>query len=475
MRGTIRIAGAEVRLPEPRVAVTDLNGLLRLAGDAVTVDDLAGNANGGRLAIDGGWSFGAEAPDNGLTISGNGIALDVPRGLRSEADVALRAAEADGGVTLSGTVTLLRGAYREPITLAGGLLGVLREGPDRAAVMLDDPDPGDVRLDIRVVTREDIVVDNNYLDAELGGSLRIGGSPGAPAVTGRVTMREAGRIRFANRIYEIDVGAVDFVDPDGIEPDLTLSARTRAGAYDITLDASGGRDELTTDLHSEPALPESDIVSVLLTGTPLDGASAPTAGARDQALGLVSSELLGQAGRRIGLDLRVAADAPDAGGAIRLDSSLIAGDLNPGSRLTVGRNLREDVRLVFSRQPARERPRLARRLSAGRQPRAARAHARRIGPGLRTPARPDGGRAGTARRRDWRIPPAARARGGRRVRRRHRRRRGAAPGTAVASHRRPVRLSSLAGRPRPPGGVLHPARIPGSAGAGAPGPTGTLG
>ena len=349
VRGTVRIGGGEVRLPEPRLAVTDLNGTLLLAGNSVTTQDLAGNANGGRVAISGGWTFGGESADNGFTITGDGLALDVPRGLRSEADVVLRAAETDGGITLSGNVTLLRGAYREPITLAGGLLEVLRERRDVAATVLDDEDADDVQLDIRVVTLEDIVVDNNYLDAELGGNLRIGGSPGAPAVTGRVTMREGGRIRFANRVYEIDVGTVDLVDPDGITPDLTLSARTRAGAYDITLNASGGSDELTTTLRSDPPLPESDIVSVLLTGRRLDQAAAPTAGARDQALGLVSTELLGQAGRRVGLDLRVATDAPDAQGAIRLDSSLIAADLNPSSRLTVGRNLRENVRLVFSR------------------------------------------------------------------------------------------------------------------------------
>ena len=349
VRGTVRITGGEVRLPEPPVAVTDVNGTLLLTGDSVTTRDLAGNANGGRVAISGGWTFGATSADNGFTITGDGLALDVPRGLQSEADVVLRAGETDGGIALSGTVTLLRSAYREPITLAGGLLGALRQRRDAAAVRLDDGDPDDVRLDIRVATLDDVIVDNNYLDAELGGSLRIGGTLGAPAVTGRVTMREGGRIRFGNRVYEIDVGTVDFVDPDGIAPDLTLSARTRAGAYDITLNASGGRDELTTSLRSEPPLPESDIVSVLLTGRPLDQAADPTAGARDQALGLVSTELLGQAGRRVGLDLRVGTDAPGAQGEIRFDSSLIAADLDPTSRLTVGRTLRENVRLVFSR------------------------------------------------------------------------------------------------------------------------------
>ena len=60
----------------------------------------------------------------------------------------LRAGETDGGIALSGTVTLLRSAYREPITLAGGLLGALRQRRDAAAVRLDDGDPDDVRLDI---------------------------------------------------------------------------------------------------------------------------------------------------------------------------------------------------------------------------------------------------------------------------------------------------------------------------------------
>ncbi len=349
VRGTVRITEGEVRLPEARVAVTDVNGTLLLGGDSVTARDLAGNANGGRVAISGGWTFGGSAADNGFTITGDGLALDVPRGLRSEADVVLRAGETDGGIALSGTVTLLRSAYREPITLAGGLLEALRQRRDVAAVPLDDGDPNDVRLDIRVATLDDVVVDNNYLDAELGGNLRIGGTLSAPAVTGRVTMREGGRILFGNRVYEIDVGSVDFVDPDGIVPDLTLSARTRAEAYDITLNASGGRDELATSLRSEPPLPESDIVSVLLTGRPLDQTTAPTAGARDQALGLVSTELLGQAGRRVGLDLRVGTEAQGAQGEIRFDSSLIAADLDPTSRLTVGRDLRENVRLVFSR------------------------------------------------------------------------------------------------------------------------------
>ena len=349
VQGTVQIAGGEIRIPERRLAVTDLNGALLLNGRSLVASNLAGNANGGRVAVGGEWTFGGTSDRNGLTVTGESLALDVPAGLRSEADVLLTLAETDNGLALSGTATLLRGAYREPITLAGGLLEVFRQSAGVTTTGIENGSANDVQLDIRVATAEDIVADNNYLEGEVGGDLHLGGTLGAPSVTGRVTMREGGRVRFGNRVYEIDVATVDFVDPDDISAELTLSARTRVGSYDITLNASGSRDELTTSLRSEPPLPESDIVSVLLTGRRLEQAAAPTAAARTQALGLVSTELLGQAGRGLGLDLRLGTDAPDAEGQIRFDSSLIAADLNPASRLTVGRDLRENVRLVFSR------------------------------------------------------------------------------------------------------------------------------
>lgn len=349
VRGAAEIVGGELRIADPRLAVTDLNGHLLFSGRSLAVSNLNGNANGGRVTVGGVWTFGGTSDGSGFTVTGESLALDIPRGLRSEADVVLTLAETENGLALSGTATLLRGAYREPITLAGGLLEVLRRRARVTTTGIEDRSAGDVQLDIQVATAEDVVADNNYIEAELAGDLHLGGTLGAPSVTGRVTMREGGRVRFGNRVYEIDVGTVDFIDPDDITPELTLSARTRVGSYDITLNASGNREELTTSLRSEPSLPESDIVSVLLTGRRLEQATAATAAARTQALGLVSTELLGQVGRGFGLDLRLGTDTPDAQGRIRFDSSLIAADLNPASRLTVGRDLRENVRLVFSR------------------------------------------------------------------------------------------------------------------------------
>ncbi len=349
LRGTIEIDDGELRVADPRLVVTDLRGAIFLTADGLTVHELAGEANGGQLEMSGSWSLSGDGPRT-IALHGEGIALEIPRGLRSETDLALRVTDGAGGLAVAGTATLLRGEYREPLSLAGGLLAALQQPSDLSPPTFDDDRDGTVSLDVRVLTVDDIVIENNYVEAELSADVRLGGTTGAPAVTGRVAIREGGRVLLGTRLYEIDTGAVDLVDPTGIEPQLTLTARTRVASHDITLAVAGGRDDLTTSLRSDPVRPEADIVSLLVTGRTLDQVSAaPSVGARDQALGLMSSEFLGQVVGRVGLDVRVASDAAATGGNIRFDPSLIASDVNPGTRLTVSRDLNERVSLTFSR------------------------------------------------------------------------------------------------------------------------------
>ena len=96
-----------------------------------------------------------------------------------------------------------------------------------------------IGLDVHVTTADDIIIDNNYLEAEIAGDLQIAGTLERPTVTGRVAVSDGGRVRFGNRVYEIDTAVVDLVDPTGIEPELTLTVRTQAGSYEVTLEANG--------------------------------------------------------------------------------------------------------------------------------------------------------------------------------------------------------------------------------------------
>ena len=104
----------------------------------------------------------------------------------------------------------------------------------------------------------------------------------------------------------------------------------------LTVGGPSWAETLTTTMQSSSGKSESDIVSLLLTGRTLDDVgSAPGAVARDQVFGLVSGEVLGVAGRSVGIDT-VRLERGISQGAVRVDSSLVAGDTNPGTRLTVG-------------------------------------------------------------------------------------------------------------------------------------------
>ena len=329
--------------------VSDLNGALFLTRDSIRFHDFTGEANGGPLEISGELELVGFRPQGNIRLLGHGLAMNLPDGVRTELDTDLTLTASADDLGLDGTVTVQRGAYREMLLLTGGLLAALQEQESVTIVGIDEPSPLDnVALNIRVVTAEDIVVNSNYADASLSFDLRVVGTAGSPALTGRATVGEGGRIQLGSRVYEVDAGTVDFAYPTGIEPELDITARTRVSGRDITVTITGLPEALTTSFQSDPPESESDIVSLLLTGRTLDQVGvAPQTAAAEQALGLVSTEFLGGTGRAVGLDtLRIEQDV--SSGQIRFDSSLVASETDPGARLTIGKNLSDQVQVIAS-------------------------------------------------------------------------------------------------------------------------------
>ena len=349
VNGTLELTDAGFRMQEPQLIVSDVNGALLLTRDTIQFHEVTGEANGGPLAVSGALELIGLRPEGEVLVVGRGVAMELPEGVRTELDTDLTFALSPDELALRGSVTVTRGEYREALLLTGGLLAALQGREAVTVVGLEEESHFEaISLNMRIATAEDIVVDNNYADALVGFDLRVLGTAASPAVTGRAAVAEGGRIRLGNRVYEIDSGSIDFVDPTGIEPDLNITARIRVSGRDITLSISGVPDALSTSFQSDGGESESDIVSLLLTGRTVEEVGlAPEMAAADQALGLVSTEVLGTAGRSVGLDtLRVEQEV--SAGQIRFDASLIASETDPSTRLTVGKNLSDQVQLIAS-------------------------------------------------------------------------------------------------------------------------------
>ena len=131
IEGDVTVADGELRLRDPDVIVTGLSVMAALGRDRAHITSLDGQINGGSLTGTGDLIYGGQ---NGWAGSIQtmiaGMGLEFPEGLRSElaAGLTLDVRSEDKVVTgtLSGTVTVLRSAYREPIGVVTQLLSALR-------------------------------------------------------------------------------------------------------------------------------------------------------------------------------------------------------------------------------------------------------------------------------------------------------------------------------------------------------------
>ena len=345
VEGQVVIEDTDIIIRDPRLAITDLRGLVTLTRDRLELREATASANGGTVQVAG----EVEYPDfqlagGSLHITGRGLAFEIPADLRTEVDADLTLTISPEAPAITGSVTVLRGSYREPISLAGQLLTGVDVQPveqeQREPTMLDR-----TTLDIAVVSAENIVVDNNYGRLGLSSNLRIRGTASQPALGGRLTVQEGGEVFLSGQTYRVVRGTVDFTSATRIEPDIDLALETRVGRYDITLEVTGTPETIEATLRS-PGISQEDVVSLLLTGQLADQSAPPQAEiARGQLLMLLSGELLGFAGRAVGLD---AVQLSRGLGGAASDFDLLTADTDPSTRLTVAKNLSRNVELLFS-------------------------------------------------------------------------------------------------------------------------------
>ncbi|MGE0394304.1 MAG: translocation/assembly module TamB domain-containing protein, partial [Vicinamibacterales bacterium] len=355
--GTVTLSDVELQVSDPRIGLSGLTGSILFQPGRIELQRVTGTLNGGQITLAGGLEYtGTTLTGGRVTLEASHAALDVPEGVRSEVNAAL-ALTAAGGLQLTGRLDILRGGYREPLSLAAALALAGRD----AALALTPAAAGPSRLDeigvnVVVASAEDLVVDNNYGRLALGLDLRLVGTLAQPSVVGRSEIRSGGALFLGGRTYLVDRGVIDFSDPRRIVPYLDITGRTRvngtdasgaATTYDITLEITGTPDTLKTALTSTPDRSQADIVSLLATGRLADQVGgAGTAIARDQFIGYLSGDTLGFAARAIGVDairFERGANAED----LSSDASL-AGEVNPAQRLTVSRRFLNKAELTVS-------------------------------------------------------------------------------------------------------------------------------
>lgn len=354
--GFVQLRDGELRLEGPQIGVSDARGRILLGANRLELSGLEGDLNGGRFAMIGGLEYqGLTLTGGSISIDSRNVALNVPEGMRTEVDAAIAVAFANR-IQVSGRVEVIRGAYREPLSLAVGVATATRNRATASGVGVGGTSALErLDLNVAVASATDLIVDNNYGRMDLGLDVRLVGTAAQPSIVGRAIIRDGGTLFLGGRSYLIERGVIDFANPRAIVPELDLLARTRLRGpdeggqgteYDISLELTGTPENLQATLSSDPVRSEADIVSLLATGQLADQAGGiGGAAATEQAIALLSGEALGFAAQVIGVDsIRIERDpALDAFAA----NPAVAAEVNPAQRLTVSRRI-NDVEVTLS-------------------------------------------------------------------------------------------------------------------------------
>ncbi len=335
-------------LTDQSQTVSNVKGQIRFDANRAQIESLTGTIGGGTIAITGGALLEGFYPSRfQFNIRGDDVVVPYPQDFRTTADADL---EIKGTVTrdqtvtiISGTVNVRRAEYMEDIELADLI------NNRRSESLIEQG--GELSLaataqfnDLRVEGRDALVVRNNLADMVGSISLRVNGPVKEPIISGRITATR-GTFEFRNETYEITRAFIDLPPSRDIDPLLNIQAEGEIRGYDVVISLTGPLSQPTATVRSDPSLPQSDVVSLILTGNLSTGetASSPLSG---QGVGTAASLL---ADALINEPARRATDKLFGLNRFEIDPLISGrGGASPTARLTVGRQINKNLSITYS-------------------------------------------------------------------------------------------------------------------------------
>ncbi len=247
----------------------------------------------------------------------------------------------NGGWRISGDVAIERAKYFRDLSPRPSIGSDNLFGPPgrSAGTLAGLPD---VALDLRIVSQEPLVVDNNVGQFSVALSGAVGGTLARPRLTGLAEVSR-GTIFYMGKKFALRESFIRFDDARGGDPYLSVEAETKVGDTLVRLILEGRLSSLELDLTSEPPYSREDIVSILTFGAPRSffegrGSDASAVG----ALMVMSGPLVG----------RVESQARDLTGleVIQIEPTMDGG--SGSAKVTIGKNLADRMFVSYSRNIA---------------------------------------------------------------------------------------------------------------------------
>ena len=265
LEGLIKVQQGGMRIPDLQQSLHAVNGEMRFVANQDVSGSFSGRLDNGKfdlettVALEG---FRARTIDARATASA--LPLQIPDHMEMllNADISMNGSPE--ALLVKGEIVLLEGIYYRDFKL-----NLMQSVPakEREAIppTVEEPNPllKPLRFDVRLTHRQPFVVDNNIADLEISPDMALTGTAENPVLTGSARV-ENGLVTYQNKSFEVQQGAVNFVNPYTTEAEIDIKGNIEIRDWRITISLYGPPDRLSVELSSVPHEEEADIISLLV-------------------------------------------------------------------------------------------------------------------------------------------------------------------------------------------------------------------
>jgi translocation and assembly module TamB len=332
VQGQLRLENVSMMSADAPVGLQNLNGVLDVSNDQITITQLAGESGGGQISARGAIGYRPQLQMN-IALQAKNVRIRYQDAIRTVLGGDLNLVGTSQAANLNGRVLIDSLSFTQNFDLAT-FAGQVQSGPESA------PSEGmanKVKLDIAVQTARDLNLTSSAVSLQGQANLHVVGSAADPVILGR-TEFTGGDIFLMNKRYQIERGVIQFSNPNRTEPVLNLLLTTTINQYNLSLTFRGPLDKMQTSYVSDPPLPTADIINLIARGqtTQQAAASPSNFGASSLLAQGAASQVSGGVQKLAGLS------------SLSIDPTLGGNNSDPGTRIAMQKRVTNNFLFTFA-------------------------------------------------------------------------------------------------------------------------------
>jgi len=302
VNGVLRIERGELDFYQINLALRDIDAEARLIDNRIALQASAG-AGKGSIRADADLEWRRSLPFGSLRIRGNDIPIiDLPEArINATPDLEFKVTGRD--LLATGTV-FVPSARLTPVDLTGAV----STSTDEIIVGAEPIDPASsfrVSSDIKLTLGNSVTVDSFGLSGRIAGNINVRSTPdGVNRGSGELGVVE-GKYAALGRRLDIERGRLIFSGGLINDPGVDIRATKEFPDVKAGVNVRGTLREPRMSFFSEPSLPQSQVVSLILAGGTIEATQAgdsTSSASRTALLAQGGAILAQQLGQRIGIE-----------------------------------------------------------------------------------------------------------------------------------------------------------------------------